>query len=113
MAASGRLDNQLATATWWLADFVQSNYPSVDWSVSQTYILEAKNRTASGLNGYLLIAQALIEERCGEDVLRDIVELMIIPKPEKSAQPFTQIKLMKLEDKLLREIYMGSKNTRH
>jgi hypothetical protein len=38
---------------------------------------------------------------------------MIIPKPEKSAQPFTQIKLMKLEDKLLREIYMGSKNTRH
>jgi transcriptional regulator GlxA family with amidase domain len=48
MAASGRLDNQLATATWWIADFVQSNYPSVDWSVSQTYILEAKNRTASG-----------------------------------------------------------------
>jgi transcriptional regulator GlxA family with amidase domain len=106
MAASGRLDHQLATATWWLADFVQNNYPTVDWSFSQTYTFEGQNRTAPGLNGYLPIAQALIEERCGLDVLRDIIELMIIPKPEKSAQPFTQIKLMKLDDKLLREIYV-------
>ena len=99
MAASGRIDHQQATATWWLADFVQNNYPTVDWSFSQTYIFEGNNRTASGLNGYLPIAQALIEERCGQDVLRDIIELIIIPKPEKSAQPFTQIKLMKLDNK--------------
>ncbi len=111
MAASGRLDNQRATATWWLADFVQNNYPTVDWKFSQTYIVEDKNRTASGLNGYLPIAQALIEERCGQEVLRDIVELMIIPKPEKSAQPFTQIKLMNLDDKLLREIYVWVEKT--
>jgi transcriptional regulator GlxA family with amidase domain len=111
MAASGRIDNQQATATWWLADFVQNNYPNVAWSFSQTYILEGQNRTASGLNGYLPIAQSLIEERCGKDVLRDIVELMIIPKPEKSAQPFTQIKLVKLDDKLLREIYIWVEKT--
>jgi len=111
MAASGRIDHQRATATWWLADFVQNNYPSVDWRFSQTYIYEGKNRTASGLNGYLPIAQALIEERCGQDVLRDIIELMIIPKPEKSAQPFTQIKLMKLDDKLLRKIYIWVEKT--
>jgi len=111
MAASGRIDHQQATATWWLADFVQSNYPSVDWSFSQTYIFEGQNRTASGLNGYLPIAQALIEEQCGQDVLRDIIELMIIPKPEKSAQPFTQIKLMELDNKLLREIYIWVEKT--
>jgi len=111
MAASGRIDHQRATATWWLADFVQNSYPSVNWSFSQTSIFEAQNNTASGLNGYLPIAQALIEKRCGQDVLRDIIELMIIPKPEKSAQPFTQIKLMKLEDKLLREIYLWVENT--
>lgn len=106
MAASGRLNQQRATATWWLADFLQNNYPDVSWSFSQTTIFDGNNRTASGLNGYLPIAQALIEEECGQDVLRDIIELMIIPKPTKSAQPFTQIKLIKLDDKLLREIYI-------
>jgi len=111
MAASGRIDHQQATATWWLADFVQNNYPAVDWSFSQTHIVKDKNSTASGLNGYLPIAQALIEEHCGQDVLRDIIELMIIPKPEKSAQPFTQIKLMKLDDKLLRDIYIWVEKT--
>ena len=111
MAASGRIDHQRATATWWLADFVQNNYPTVNWSFSQTYTCEGQNRTASGLNGYLPIAQALIDEQCGQDVLRDIIELMIIPKPEKSAQPFTQIKLMKLDDKLLRGIYIWVEKT--
>ena len=111
MAASGRIDNQQATATWWLADFVQKNYPSVDWRFTQTCIFEGQNCSASGLNGYLPIAQALIEEQCGQDILRDIIELMIMPKPEKSAQPFTQIKLMKLDDKLLREIYVWVEKT--
>lgn len=111
MAAAGRLDNQQATATWWLADFVENNYPAVNWRFSQTYTHVGQNRTASGLNGYLPIAQALIEEQCGQDVLRDIIELMIIPKPEKSIQPFTQIKLIKLDDKLLRGIYIWAEKS--
>jgi transcriptional regulator GlxA family with amidase domain len=111
MAASGRIDHQQATATWWLADFVENKYPAVNWRFSQTYIHEAQHRTASGLNGYLPIAQALIDEHCGQDILRDIIELMLIPKPEKSAQPFRQIKLMKLDDKFLREIYIWVEKT--
>jgi len=111
MAAAGRIDKQQATATWWLADYVENNYPTVDWSFSQTYTFEGKNRTASGLNGYLPIAQTLIEEQLGHEVLRDIIDLMIIPKPEKSAQPFTQIKLMKLNDNLLRELYIWVERT--
>lgn len=50
----------------------------------------------------------MIEENCGQDVLRDIIELMIIPKPEKASQPFAQIKL---DDKLLREIYIWVQKT--
>jgi len=111
MATAGRIDKQQATATWWLADYVESNYPAVDWSFSQTYTFEGQNRTASGLNGYLPIAQALIEEQYGHEVLRDIIDLMIIPKPEKSVQPFTQIKLIKLNDKLLRELYIWVERT--
>jgi len=111
MASSGRMDNQAATATWWLADFVHDKYPSIDWKFSQTVVSEQNHITASGLNGYLPIAQSLIEQRCGKDVLRDIVELMIIPKPETSAQPFAQVKLMTLEDRLLREIYVWVEKT--
>jgi hypothetical protein len=44
-------------------------------------------------------------------VLRDITDLMIIPKPEKMTQPFATIKLITLEDKLLREIFVWVQNT--
>lgn len=111
MASAGRLEHQLATATWWLADYAQNKYPAVNWRFSQTHIFDNHNRTASGLNGYLPIAQSLIEEHCGQDILRDIIELMIMPKPEKSAQPFTQINLIKLDNKLLRDIYIWVQKT--
>lgn len=111
IAASNRLDNQRATATWWLAEFLQDRFPAINWRFSHTYISESQNTTASGLNGYLPIAQSLIEDQCGKDVLRDIIELMIIPKPEESARPFTQIKLIDLEDKLLRKIYVWVEKT--
>ena len=111
MAASGRLKGQIATATWWLANFAQDNYTDVNWSFSQTFIAERYNITASGLNGYLPIAQMLIEKRCGNDVLKDIIDLMLVPKPDKSVQPFVQIKLMDMEDKLLRKIFVWVQQT--
>lgn len=52
------------------------------------------------------IAQQLISNQCGAKVLRDIVDLMIVPKPDKNQSPFQKIKLMKLEDKLLRQIFL-------
>lgn len=111
MAAAGRLKGQTATATWWLANFAQNNYTDVNWSFSRTYIIERYNITASGLNGYLPIAQTLIEKQCGNDVLKDIIDLMLMPKPEKSVQPFVQIKLMNMEDKLLRKVFMWVQQT--
>lgn len=111
LAATGYLDQQPATATWWLADYAQSHSPKVAWNFSQTYVFHNRFATASGLNGYLPIAQALIEKNCGKEVLRDIIDLMILPKPETSAQPFKQIKLMTLEDKLLRTIFMWVEQT--
>ena len=57
------------------------------------------------------IAQSLIVDQYGKDILQDIIELMIIPKPEESSRPFTQIKLIDLEDKLLRKIYVCVEET--
>ncbi len=36
---------------------------------------------------------------------------MLIPKPERTAQPFTQIKLIDIQDKLLRQIYIWTEQT--
>ena len=110
-AASGRLDNKIATATWWISDYVENNYSKVNWSFTQTCLFQTGSATASGLNGYLPIAQILIEKYCGNEVLKDIVELMILPKPETIAQPFKQIKLVKLEDKLMRSIFIWVEKT--
>lgn len=111
MAAANRLDKKQATATWWLSDFLQNQFPEVQWRFSQTHIAGIQNQTASGLNGYLPIAQSLIETKYGEGVLRDIADLMILPKPDESARPFIQIKLMDLDDKLLRQVYIWVEKT--
>ncbi len=111
LAETGRLDNQLATSTWWMADYLQKRYRTVGWRFSQTCIIEPANTTASGVNGYLPIAQDLIASVCGQEVLRDIVDLMVVPKPETNSQPFQFISLMSLEDPLMRQVYVWVENT--
>lgn len=110
-AESGRLDHKDATATWWISDYVENNYPKVNWSSTRTCLFQDNSATASGLNGYLPIAQAIIKKYCGNDAFKDIVELMILPKPETTAHPFKQIKLVKMEDKLLRSIFVWVEKT--
>jgi len=106
LAKTGRLNNQTATSTWWLAEYLQRKHPQVKWNFSQTCDFKAHNVTASGVNGYLPIAQQLITQYCGKEIMRDLVDLLILPKPEKKLQPFQQLKLIKMEDKLLRELFV-------
>ncbi len=111
VAQTGRLDGQRATSTWWLSRYVHSNYPKVNWQLSQTLSVDQYNVTASGLNGYLPIALHFIEQYCGQDVRRDLVELMVIPKPFEGANPFQVIKLMELNDPLMRDIFLWAEQT--
>lgn len=111
LAEAGRLNQQHATSTWWLADYLQQSYSKVLWNFSQTCIFTASDATASGVNGYLPMAQELISKHCGPEVLRDIVDLMVLPKPEKTLQPFKLIHLMKLEDKLMKKIFIWVEHT--
>ena len=48
----------------------------------------------------------MIAEYCGQDILRDIINLMVLPKPDNSSQPFQFIELMQLDDKLMQKIYI-------
>lgn len=111
VAETGRLNEHQATSTWWLGSFLQAQYPKVNWRFSQTSTFDQQGATASGVNGYLPIAQELIEQHCGQDVLRDIVELMVMPKPETTINPFQAINIMGLDDKLMRHIYLWVEQT--
>ena len=111
LAASGKLDGNQATSTWWLANYLRQTYPSVTWRFNQTSILNQQHATASGVNGYLLFAQSLIESHCGVDVWRDITDVMVIARPDKTAQPFNQISMMNLNDKLMGQIFIWVENT--
>jgi len=111
LAASGKLDDKQATSTWWLAKFLQQKYPRVAWRFNQISILNQFHNTASGVNGYLLFAQSLIESHYGVDVWRDITDVMVIAHPDKTAQPFSQISMMNLNDKLMAQIFLWVENT--
>jgi len=111
LAESGRLNQQPATSTWWLAEHLQQYYPKVVWNFTQTCLFQGIDATASGVNGYLPIAQKLIAQYCGQEVLRDIIDLMVVPKPNNNNQSFQFISLMQLDDELMQHIYLWTERT--
>lgn len=105
-AASGRLNGQKVTVTWWLADMMREHYPKAVWQTERTCIFNLKTATASGVNGYLPIAQALMEKRISREAYRDLTKLMVLPRPESTHHAFRTMNLIEQPDRLLRELHM-------
>ena len=93
-AASGCLNGQPATVTWWLADTLRKRYPKIGWQSEQNSIFNQRNATASGVNGYLPIAQSLIERHVSAEIFRDLTKLMVLPRPAQSHDAFQAISLI-------------------
>lgn len=106
LAHSGRLNGEAATATWWLADSLQTRFPQVNWQFQQTQVFNRQTATASGVSGYLPIAKALIEGQLGVVAYREIAKLMVLPRPEPAAAAFSAISLMEQADPLLRRLHL-------
>jgi transcriptional regulator GlxA family with amidase domain len=104
-AASGRLDNQYATVTWWLADTMLKRYSKVRWQSEKNCIFSERNATATGVNGYLPIAQSLIERHVSPAVFRDLIKLMVLPRPAQSHDAFQAISLIQQPSRLLRQFH--------
>lgn len=105
VAASGRLNNQPATVTWWLADTMLKRYQNVRWQSEKNCIFNERNATAAGVNGYLPIAQSLIEQRVSPADFRDLIKLMVLPRPALSHDAFQAISLIEQPSKLLRQVH--------
>lgn len=111
IAESGLLQGKRATSTWWLCAYLEKKYQQVEWDFSQTILSNQRCTTASGLNGYLPIAQALIIQAYGNDVLRDIIDLMVLPKVNVPSLPLQRLKIMQLENELLQRVYIWVEKT--
>jgi transcriptional regulator GlxA family with amidase domain len=105
LAESGILDGQLATSTWWLANFLQENYQNVNWNFSQNIISNQYNITAAGWLGYVRVAQDIVVKNCDTETYSSVADLLLLAEPVKIFEPFSQLKWVNFEDELLKKVY--------
>lgn len=105
-AASGHLDKQSVTVTWWLANALMKRYPKVRWQCEQNHIFNERNATASGVNGYLPLAQVLIEQQVSPAVFADLNRLMVLPRPAQTHDAFQALSLIEQPSQLLRKLHI-------
>jgi transcriptional regulator GlxA family with amidase domain len=106
IAATGQLNGHKATITWWMADQAQRLFQQVDWLTHQTNVFDGRFYTASGANGYLPICLDIIERELGEQVVREVIKFMVLPRPERGYLPFQSVDLVYLDDRLMRRIFL-------
>lgn len=106
LAASGRLDGEEATATWWLADSLRGRFPKVGWQFQRTHVFGPRVATASGVSGHLSIARALIEEQLGAQAYRELSRVMVLPRPEPASPVFRALDMTEQSDPLLRRLQL-------
>ena len=104
-AATRRLDRQGATVTWSLADAVRARFPRVQWQLERTAVFNERNATASGVNGYLPIAQAVIEQGLSREAYRDLTRLMVLPRPERRHGAFQAVSMIAQPNRLMARLH--------
>ncbi len=105
LAASGRLNGQSATVTWWAAQALERRYGKVGWQVERSCIVNARTATAAGVSGYLPIAQALIERHVSAEALHDLIKLMVLPRPVQTHDAFRAMSLIEQASPMLRRLH--------
>ena len=88
-----------------LAEPMRQQFGKVRWQSEQHCIVNARTATASGVNGYLPIAERLIERHVSAEVLRDLSRLMVLPRPAAAHSVFQGASLMEQAGPLLRRLH--------
>ncbi|AOY01918.1 GlxA family transcriptional regulator [Jeongeupia sp. USM3] len=104
VAAAGRLDGRQATGTWWMLPWFEQHYPKVDWQLALPLVSDDARITASGVHGYLAIAEQVIEHRLGADAYATLTRLMVLPQPERRHPVFARVDVLSQRDALLQKL---------
>lgn len=74
----------------------------------RTLVFNECNGTASGVNGYLPIMQALVEAKLGKEAYRELTRWMVLPRPEERTHlAFHMLDLIEQQDELLRKLHVA------
>jgi transcriptional regulator GlxA family with amidase domain len=110
LAESGRLKGQAATATWWMAPWLEKNHPGVHWQWQRASVVNARTASASGMHGYFALVCDRIERAVSAQAWRDIARLAVLPKPPPAASVFESLGLLDHTDPLLRQLRTAVEN---
>ena len=105
LAATDKLRGDPATVTWWLANAMRKWHPGVLWQSEQNCVVNERTATATGVHGYMQIAQLLIEQHVSAEVFRDLANLMVLPRPMQAHGAFQSISLIGQSDRMLRKLH--------
>lgn len=110
-AAAGRLDKQDATATWWLQHALAARFPRVRWHRTPDVVASSTAVTACGPNGYLPLMLDQLARRYPADVLADVQELLMLPRPHSRHAAFEAVEMVSLANPELRALLSWAQRT--
>jgi len=102
LARAGRLDGRAATAAWWLRTALTRSHGRVNWRFDELLVEDRGIRTAAGPSGYLPLMTSALGERLTADALRDIEDVLMLPRPREWMPVFRPVELIAIEDVRLR-----------
>jgi transcriptional regulator GlxA family with amidase domain len=111
LAAAGRLDGTHATMTWWLCDRMLERFPKVHWQRGENLVVDGRVVTASGANGYLPLMLDRLTGVYGEEVVREVREVLMLPQPRIRHDAFRAVDIMTMQDASLRELLLFAQRT--
>jgi len=102
LAVAGRLDGHAATAAWWLRSALARHHGRVAWRFDELLVEDRGLRTAAGPSGYLPLMTSVLEDRLSADALRDIEDVLMLPRPREWTPVFQPVELITIDDPRLR-----------
>lgn len=88
MAASGILDGQRATTSWWLAPTFTRQFPSVELDSAALYVEAGRTITAGAVTAMFTVVLRLIEQRMGPELAQNTARILLVDYERQSQAPY-------------------------
>jgi len=111
LAAAGRLEGKQSAMTWWLCDGMRERFPRTQWLRSESVVADGRMVTASGAHGYLPLMLEQLPGVYGEEVIREVSEVLMLPQPRVRHDAFRDVDMMTLQDAELRKLMLFAQRT--
>jgi transcriptional regulator GlxA family with amidase domain len=91
LGASGLLDGQSATTTWWLAQAFRQRYPKVHLDADQALVDSGRILTAGAMTAHTDLSLHLLRRLGGAALARSVGSIMLVDGTRGSQLPFVSL----------------------